>query len=169
MIDDMLHQNWSTLHRSAIDLTMRHSAKAARRGVLGLRDALLNSFKHILNKTIVPHGMKRGIWERTITRRQPLELRSSAFGQVGVDDRLSATAKQIRLEIKDGGKGIPQKRMRSLIKALPSGVGLAGMRERIHEGRLSFSLQNIETNTGGRLLGYAQAPHHDGFAGCAAS
>ena len=31
-----------------------------------------------------------------------------------------------------------------------------------------FSSQNIETNTGGRLLVYAQAPHHDDFAGCAA-
>jgi hypothetical protein len=53
-------------------------------------------------------------------------------------------------------------------KALPSGVELAGMRERIHEGRLSFPSQNIETNTGGTLLGYAQAPRNDDFAEYAA-
>jgi hypothetical protein len=30
MIDDMLRQNWSTLHSHSIDLKFRHSAKAAR-------------------------------------------------------------------------------------------------------------------------------------------
>ena len=30
MIDDMLRQNWSTLHSHSIDLKFRHSAKTAR-------------------------------------------------------------------------------------------------------------------------------------------
>ncbi len=30
MIDDMLQQNWSTLHSHSIDLKFRHSTKAAR-------------------------------------------------------------------------------------------------------------------------------------------
>jgi len=55
-------------------------------------------------------------------------------GSSAVDVRLSLSAKQIRLEIKDDGRGIPQERLRSLNQgAADAGVGLAGMRERIRE------------------------------------
>ena len=55
-------------------------------------------------------------------------------GSSVVDVRLSLSAKQIRLEIKDDGRGIPQERLRSLNQgAADAGVGLAGMRERIRE------------------------------------
>ena|ERR1700674_3102188 len=82
MIEDMLRQNWSTLHRYSIDL--KYSAKAARsqskakapkaldrpaailapmsqharRGVFHFRGAFLNSFKHIVHNSITPNGMK---------------------------------------------------------------------------------------------------------------
>ena len=85
MIDDMLRQNWSTLHSHSIDLRFRHSTKAALDkgakgqgtehsgstggvldpmslhagcGVSHFRCAFLNSFKHILHNSITSHGMK---------------------------------------------------------------------------------------------------------------
>ena len=55
-------------------------------------------------------------------------------GSSAVDIRLTLNAKELRLEIKDCGRGIPQKRLRSLIEgAAGAGVGLAGMRERVRE------------------------------------
>ena len=48
-----------------------------------------------------------------------------------VDIHLNVDTKQLRLEIKDNGRGIPRKRLRTLIEsAAEAGVGLAGMRER---------------------------------------
>ena len=55
-------------------------------------------------------------------------------GCSAVDVCLSLNAKQLRLEIKDDGRGIPQKRLKRLLEgAAGSGVGLAGMRERMRE------------------------------------
>jgi PAS domain S-box-containing protein len=64
-----------------------------------------------------------------------------------VDVSLSVNMKQLRLQIKDDGRGIPPKRLRSLIEgAAESGVGLAGMRERVRE--LGGSLE-IRSDRGG--------------------
>ena len=67
-----------------------------------------------------------------------------------VDVSLSVNTKQLRLEIKDDGRGIPQKRLRSLIEgAAEAGVGLAGMRERVRE--LGGSLE-IQSDRGGTTV-----------------
>jgi hypothetical protein len=85
MIDDMWQQNWSTLHSHSIDLKFgdftnaardkpvrgqgaKHSGSTggglaamlphARRRVLDLRAAFLNSFKHVPHNSITSHGMK---------------------------------------------------------------------------------------------------------------
>ncbi len=51
-----------------------------------------------------------------------------------VDVRLQLDAEQARMEIKDNGKGIPEQRVRRFTKhGVGSGVGLAGMRERVRE------------------------------------
>ena len=67
-----------------------------------------------------------------------------------VDVCLTVEAKQVRLEIKDNGKGIPPKTLKRLVDGLANqGVGLAGMRERMRE--LGGSLQ-ITSNTNGTSL-----------------
>jgi len=65
-----------------------------------------------------------------------------------VDVSLSLTVKQLRLEIKDDGRGIPQKRLRRLIEgAAEAGVGLAGMRERIRELAGSLEIRSDQAGT----------------------
>lgn len=65
-------------------------------------------------------------------------------GAAAVDICLFNEGKQIRLEIRDDGRGIPQKRLKHLIEdAAEAGVGIAGMRERVRE--LGGSLK-IESN-----------------------
>jgi PAS domain S-box-containing protein len=65
-----------------------------------------------------------------------------------VDVSLSSTVKQLRLEIKDDGRGIPHKRLRSLIEgAAESGVGLAGMRERMRELGGSLEIRSDRAGT----------------------
>ena len=69
-------------------------------------------------------------------------------GCSAVDIRLSLNAKQLRLEIKDDGRGIPQKRLRSLIEgAAEAGVGLAGMRERMRELGGSLEIRSDRAGT----------------------
>lgn len=51
-----------------------------------------------------------------------------------VDIRLTAGGKQVRLEIKDNGRGIPPQQLKHLREDFAeAGVGIAGMRERIRE------------------------------------
>ena len=51
-----------------------------------------------------------------------------------VDVRLQLDAEQVRMEIQDNGRGIPQERVRRFTRdGVGSGVGLAGMRERVRE------------------------------------
>jgi hypothetical protein len=58
MIDDMLWQNWSTLHSPFVDLYRKQTVtESSPRGAC-FRDLLLNSFKHVLHNSITPHGMK---------------------------------------------------------------------------------------------------------------
>jgi len=69
-------------------------------------------------------------------------------GCSAVEICLSLNAKQLRLEIKDDGRGIPQKRLRSLIEgAAEGGVGLAGMRERMRELGGSLQLRSDRAGT----------------------
>ena len=69
-------------------------------------------------------------------------------GCSAVDVCLSLNAKQLRLEIKDDGRGIPQKRLRSLIEgAAEAGVGLAGMRERMRELGGSLEIRSDRAGT----------------------
>ena len=69
-------------------------------------------------------------------------------GGSAVDIRLSMNTKEIRLEIKDDGRGIPQKRLRSLIEgAAEAGVGLAGMRERMRELGGSLEIRSDRAGT----------------------
>jgi len=69
-------------------------------------------------------------------------------GCSAVDICLGLNAKQLRLEIKDDGRGIPQKRLRSLIEgAVEGGVGLAGMRERMRELGGSLELRSDRAGT----------------------
>ena len=65
-----------------------------------------------------------------------------------VDIHLSVDTKQLRLEIKDNGRGIPRKRLRTLIEsAAEAGVGLAGMRERMRELGGSLEIRSDRAGT----------------------
>ena len=56
---------------------------------------------------------------------------------------LSLHAKELRLEIKDDGRGIAKKQLKSLIEEpAEAGVGLAGMRERVRELGGSLELRS---------------------------
>jgi len=55
--------------------------------------------------------------------------------------RLQLDAEQVRMEIQDNGRGIPAERLRRFTRdAVGSGVGLAGMRERVREVSGSLTL-----------------------------
>ena len=71
-------------------------------------------------------------------------------GASAADIRLVIEAKHARLEISDNGKGIPKPRLRSVMESGgETGVGLAGMRERVRE---SGGVIEIESETTGTLL-----------------
>ena len=65
-----------------------------------------------------------------------------------VNVHLSVDTEQLQLEIKDDGRGIPRKRLRSLIEgAAEAGVGLAGMRERMRELGGSLEIRSDRAGT----------------------
>jgi PAS domain S-box-containing protein len=65
-----------------------------------------------------------------------------------VDIHLDVDTKQLRLEIKDNGRGIPRTRLRTLIEsAAEAGVGLAGMRERMRELGGSLEIRSDRAGT----------------------
>ena len=69
-------------------------------------------------------------------------------GGSAVDVCLSLNAKQLRLEIKDDGRGIPQKRLRSIVQgAGEAGVGVAGIRERMRELGGSLEIRSDRAGT----------------------
>src|SRR5579864_5121427 len=71
-------------------------------------------------------------------------------GGTAVDIRIVASPERIRLEIEDDGQGIPETRLKRLLEgAAETGVGVAGMRERVHE--LGGTLQ-IESDATGTLV-----------------
>ncbi len=68
-------------------------------------------------------------------------------GATSVDIRLTLETNRVRLQIHDNGRGIPQERLTLLAEGTAeTGVGLAGMRERLRE--LDGSLE-IQSNTAG--------------------
>jgi signal transduction histidine kinase len=65
-----------------------------------------------------------------------------------VDVQLQLDAERVRMEIKDNGKGIPEPRLRRFTKdGVGSGVGLAGMRERVREVGGSLTLLSGSSGT----------------------
>jgi len=67
-----------------------------------------------------------------------------------VEIRLDMRDKRMRLEIRDNGHGMPQKTLNRILAGVPvSGVGIAGMRERVRE--LGGSL-NISSDSSGTLV-----------------
>ena len=69
-------------------------------------------------------------------------------GCSAVDVCLSLNAKQLRLEIKDNGRGIPKKRLTDLTDGdRAAGVGIAGMRERVRELGGSLDIQSDRAGT----------------------
>src|SRR5262249_24512809 len=63
--------------------------------------------------------------------------------------RLSFHDDQVQLEISDAGKGIPEDKMALLNSSRGTGVGIRGMRERLHQ--LGGDLQIESTSHGTRL------------------
>jgi PAS domain S-box-containing protein len=65
-----------------------------------------------------------------------------------VDIHLTLDTKELQLEIKDDGRGIPLKRLRTLMEgAAAAGVGLAGMRERVRELGGSLEIRSDRAGT----------------------
>jgi PAS domain S-box-containing protein len=65
-----------------------------------------------------------------------------------VDIHLSVDTKGLQLEIKDNGRGIPPKRLRTLMEGdAEAGVGLAGMRERMRELGGSLEIRSGRAGT----------------------
>jgi PAS domain S-box-containing protein len=68
-----------------------------------------------------------------------------------VDVLLQLDAEQVRMEIKDDGKGMPEQRVQRVTKGgVGSGVGLAGMRERVRE--VGGSLALLSGSSGTRVI-----------------
>jgi PAS domain S-box-containing protein len=69
-------------------------------------------------------------------------------GATSVDIRVAANGAQVRLEIRDNGRGIPQEQLsRFAERTAPTGVGLAGMRERVRELHGTLEIHSNGTGT----------------------
>ena len=69
-------------------------------------------------------------------------------GGSSVDIRVSIDSERVRLEIEDDGQGIPEMRLRRLLEdSAETGVGIAGMRERIRELGGEFQIESDPTGT----------------------
>ena len=64
-----------------------------------------------------------------------------------VDVRVDVDAEQVWLEVKDNGRGISQDRLRAVESGAGTGVGLAGMRERVRELGGSLTIESSQTGT----------------------
>ena len=65
-----------------------------------------------------------------------------------MDICVSANGTQVSLEIRDNGRGIPQEQLsRFAERTTPTGVGLAGMRERIRELNGTLEIHSNGTGT----------------------
>lgn len=69
-------------------------------------------------------------------------------GASSVEIRVNLEEKRVRLEIRDNGQGIPQEKLSRLAEGTPqTGVGLAGMRERLRELNGSMEIQSNASGT----------------------
>jgi PAS domain S-box-containing protein len=68
-------------------------------------------------------------------------------GSSAVDIRIDLDEEQVRLEIKDYGRGIPKERLNRLTDDARAGIGIAGMRERARELRGALEIKSDETGT----------------------
>jgi signal transduction histidine kinase len=65
-----------------------------------------------------------------------------------VDIRLLVDTKHIQLEVSDNGKGIPKDRLQRVLESgCETGVGLAGMRERVRDLGGSMEIKSGDAGT----------------------
>ncbi len=64
-----------------------------------------------------------------------------------VDVRVNVDAEQVWLEVKDNGRGMSQDKLRAVESGSGTGVGLAGMRERVRELGGSITIGSSQTGT----------------------
>ena len=94
------------------------------------------------------HRMHRDVEAALLCGTRRSDECSSALGLFSGRCFPSSTEKQLRLEIKDDGRGIPQRRLRGLIEgSADAGVGLAGMRERMRELGGSLEIRSDRAGT----------------------
>jgi len=72
-------------------------------------------------------------------------------GASSVDIRVYVDEAQVRLEIKDNGKGIPEERLLAVEAGSSNGVGLAGMSERVRELGGNLKIESTKTGTSLRI------------------
>lgn len=68
-------------------------------------------------------------------------------GASQVDIRFASDAKEVHLEVRDNGRGIPKGELQRFMDGSGTGVGLSGMRERMRELNGSLEIQSDETGT----------------------
>ena len=68
-------------------------------------------------------------------------------GTSEVDVRFWRAAQAVILEVRDYGRGVPKELLRRLGSARSSGVGLAGMRERVNELKGDFEIASADPGT----------------------
>jgi len=68
-------------------------------------------------------------------------------GSSSVDIRIDLDEEQVRLEIRDYGRGISKERLNRLTDDARAGIGIAGMRERARELRGALEIKSDETGT----------------------
>jgi two-component system, NarL family, sensor kinase len=79
-------------------------------------------------------------------------------GSQTADITMWSNSREVGLDVRDQGKGIPAERLAS-IQAQGGGVGIRGMRERIHA---FHGVMEIESNTGGTRISFRIPIHKPG-------
>jgi two-component system NarL family sensor kinase len=69
----------------------------------------------------------------------------------GVNIRLRVEAQNVRVVVDDNGTGIPKKKLDEIKCDGGTGVGLAGMRERVRDLGGSFGIESDESGTSLRI------------------
>jgi signal transduction histidine kinase len=68
-------------------------------------------------------------------------------GASAADIKLALHSDRLTLEVADNGRGIPEERLKNLVAGGNSGVGIAGMRERVREIGGRLEIQSGESGT----------------------